>query len=57
MDKKEIIKELQELLEVLDMEAGEFIKARNLYRYTDVYPAKVGYARGILEYIIENSEI
>ena len=57
MDKKEIIKELQELLEVLDMEAGEFIKARNLDGYTDVYPTKVGYARGILEYIIEKSKI
>lgn len=57
MEKKEIIKELQELLEVLDMDAGGFIKARNLNGSQDVYPAKVGYARGILEYIIEKSKI
>ena len=42
---------------MLDMDAGEFIKTRNLNRYIDVYPAKVGYARGILEYIIEKSKI
>lgn len=57
MDKKEIIKELQELLEVLDMDAGGFIKARNLNGSQDVYPEKVGYARGILKYIIDRSEI
>lgn len=57
MDKKEIIKELKELLKVLDMDAGEFIKARNPDGYTDVYPEKVGYARGILKYIIDRSEI
>lgn len=53
MDKKEIIKELQELLKVLDMDAWDFIKRRNLNGYEDVYPCKVGYAKGMIEYIID----